>query len=80
MGENIAVGFQTPASVVRGWMGSTGHCQNILNPDYADVGTGVSNSAIPGAGGRGTWTQDFGLWMSAREPSHNWGPASRCPF
>ena len=31
-GENIATGFLTPRAVVAGWMASTGHCQNILNP------------------------------------------------
>ena len=61
-GENIATGFATPRDVVRAWMGSTGHCRNILNPTFADVGTGVSRQRVghfPGAAA--TWTQDFGL-------------------
>ena len=41
-GENIASGFPTPASVVAGWMASTGHCENILDPAFREVGTGVS--------------------------------------
>jgi uncharacterized protein YkwD len=80
-GENIATGFRTPAAVVRGWMASTGHCQNILNPVFADVGTGVSERSIAGfSSGAGTWTQDFGLKMGANAPSGNWGPASGCPY
>jgi uncharacterized protein YkwD len=80
-GENIATGFSTPAQVVRGWMASTGHCQNILNPSFADVGTGVSPHAVRGfATGPSTWTQDFGLWMGHGAPSHDGAPAAGCPY
>jgi uncharacterized protein YkwD len=80
VGENIAAGFRTPAAVVRGWMGSPGHCRNILTPSFLDLGVGVSRHGVPGSGGPGTWTQDFGLPMSAHAPSGNWGPADRCPY
>ena len=79
VGENIAAGFQTPASVVHAWMQSTGHCQNILSPVYRMVGTGVSGGA-PQGNDTGTWTQDFGLWMGQRPASANYGPASGCPY
>jgi uncharacterized protein YkwD len=79
-GENIATGFGTPAAVVNAWMGSTGHCENILSPSFAEVGTGVSRRGIAGAGSAGTWTQDFGLSMGQRPPSGNAGPASHCPY
>jgi uncharacterized protein YkwD len=80
-GENIATGFQTPAGVVRAWMASTGHCQNILNPTYGNVGTGVSRRPVNGwASGAGTWTQDFALSMYKSPPSANWGPADGCPY
>lgn len=79
-GENIAGGFSTPAAVVRGWMGSPGHCLNILTPSYLDLGVGVSRRGVRGASGPGTWTEDFGLPMSARAPSGNWGPADSCPY
>ncbi len=79
VGENIAAGFGTPASVVRGWMGSYGHCQNILSPQYYNVGTGVS-ARRTGPYGGGTWTQDFALPMGHSTPSGNWGPANRCPY
>jgi uncharacterized protein YkwD len=36
-GENIATGYGTPRSVVRGWMASAGHCANVLNPTYRDI-------------------------------------------
>jgi uncharacterized protein YkwD len=79
-GENIATGFPTPASVVNGWMASDGHCHNILAPVFRSVGTGVSASGVPSFGGSGTWTEDFGLHMGSRAPSHDWAPADGCPY
>ena len=80
-GENIATGFQTPRSVVNAWMASTGHCQNILNPTYGNVGTGVSRAPVRGwASGSGTWTQDFALSMFKSPPSGNYGPMDGCPY
>jgi uncharacterized protein YkwD len=80
-GENIATGFRTPAGVVRAWMASTGHCQNILNPTYANVGTGVTRRQVRGwASGAGTWTQDFALSMYKSPPSADWAPADGCPY
>ena len=80
-GENIASGFATPLEVVNAWMASTGHCQNILSPSYADVGTGVSRRAVRGsASGPATWTQDFGLPMGQHAPSNNSSPANGCPY
>ena len=79
-GENIATGFLTPRAVVAGWMGSTGHCQNILSPTYSSVGTGVVHHVV-GVGGDGaTWTQDFALAAGHHAPSHNVGPANGCPY
>ena len=81
VGENIASGYRSPANVVRAWMRSTGHCQNILNPMFREMGTGVVDASAMGRAGRqGTWTIDFGLWMGQRQASQNWGPAERCPY
>jgi uncharacterized protein YkwD len=80
-GENIATGYATPRSVVRAWMASTGHCENILSPTYRNVGTGVSSRVVGGfATGAGTWTQDFALGISQSPPSHNSAPANGCPY
>ena len=81
VGENIASGFATPREVVTAWMASPDHCDNILNPNYANVGTGVNpNPVLAAASGAATWTQDFGLLMSQNPPSNNFGPAHGCPY
>jgi uncharacterized protein YkwD len=55
-GENIAAGFLSPASVVKAWLKSPGHCKNVMNRHFVELGIGYAT------GGRyGTyWTQDFG--------------------
>lgn len=78
-GENIAAGFRTPFAVVRGWMASFGHCQNILDPDFGNIGTGVSPRPLGPFGGA-TWTQDFGLWAGLFPPSGNDAPMRHCPY
>ena len=37
-GENIAAGQRTPKEVVRAWMESPGHCKNILNSLFTEIG------------------------------------------
>ena len=37
-GENIASGYQTEKSVIEGWIKSPGHCKNIMNPAYKEIG------------------------------------------
>lgn len=45
-GENIAAGQRSVAGVVAGWMASDGHCANIMNPGFRDLGLAcVSGSA-----------------------------------
>jgi uncharacterized protein YkwD len=80
-GENIATGYPTATAVVTGWMASLGHCQNILSPRFAFVGTGIAPQGISSVGtGGATWTQDFGLPIGWRVPSHKSAPADGCPY
>lgn len=45
IGENIAAGQQTTESVIDAWLDSPGHCQNIMNAKFAEVGvTCVENN------------------------------------
>jgi uncharacterized protein YkwD len=39
-GENIAAGYSTGASVLSGWLGSSGHKANIENANYTHHGVG----------------------------------------
>ena len=41
IGENLAKGQRTPQEAVQGWMGSIGHKENILRPEFTEMGVGV---------------------------------------
>lgn len=56
--ENVAAGYGTAEAVVNGWMSSTGHCNNIMNATYTQIGIGYAWSS--GSTYRHYWTQDFG--------------------
>jgi uncharacterized protein YkwD len=59
IGENIASGVSSPEQAVSGWLASPGHCANIMNPGFTEMGAAY---AINGARATGTvyWTQVFG--------------------
>ena len=38
VGENIAYGPKTLEDVVQGWLDSPGHCENIMDPRFAEMG------------------------------------------
>lgn len=58
VGENIAAGQPTVQSVVTGWINSPGHCQNLMNPAFQDIGVAcVRNDATTY---RLYWTMDVG--------------------
>ena len=38
--ENIAAGYPTPASATKGWLESTGHCNNIYSSSWDYLGLG----------------------------------------
>jgi uncharacterized protein YkwD len=56
-GENIALGPESAEEVVAGWLDSPGHCANIMDPRFRDIGVGVATGR-----GRGQiyWVQNFG--------------------
>ncbi|PSO60612.1 MAG: hypothetical protein BRC47_15685, partial [Cyanobacteria bacterium QS_7_48_42] len=55
-------GFQTPEAVVEAWMGSSSHRENILNPDFTEIGIGYESIAndTGDASYNQYWSQDFG--------------------
>jgi len=38
VGENLAAGYTDFATVLQGWIASPGHCVNVMNGNYVDVG------------------------------------------
>jgi uncharacterized protein YkwD len=38
VGENIAGGERTADGVMRRWLASEGHCRNIMNPEFNEIG------------------------------------------
>jgi uncharacterized protein YkwD len=40
-GENLAMDFATSEGMTKAWMNSPAHKENILNPDFKEVGIGV---------------------------------------
>jgi len=47
-GENLARGFTTSEDVVDAWMSSPGHRENMLSPNYDDVGFAVLPGTLTG--------------------------------
>jgi uncharacterized protein YkwD len=42
VGENIAYGPETVEEVVKGWLASPEHCENIMDPRFAEMGLGYA--------------------------------------
>lgn len=55
IGENLALGYKSPAEVVAAWMKSEGHRANLLSEKYSDIGIGITK----GENGRYHWAQIF---------------------
>jgi uncharacterized protein YkwD len=51
VGENIAKGQGSISEVMAGWFKSEGHCQNLMNPAFKEIGVAENNHV---------WVQDFG--------------------
>lgn len=51
LGENIAMGQNSEQQVMDGWIKSSGHCKNIMNAGFTEVGFGRDKNY---------WTQNFG--------------------
>jgi uncharacterized protein YkwD len=62
MGENIAMGQQTPDEVVQGWTDSDGHCANLMSPMFTEIGVGYWEGESDNRffNGNKLWTQNFG--------------------
>lgn len=56
--ENIAMGQATPEAVVQDWLKSPGHCANIMEPAFRNMG--VAFAVRPSSDGGIYWAQTFG--------------------
>lgn len=59
VGENIAFGQSSPEEAVAGWLDSPGHCANIMNPSFTEMGAAYGIVAEKRSG-LVYWTQVFG--------------------
>jgi uncharacterized protein YkwD len=50
-GENIANGYGSELAVMTAWLASEGHCKNIMNASFKEIGAGREGNY---------WTQVFG--------------------
>lgn len=50
-GENIAAGYTSERAVIKGWLESPGHCKNLMNKTYREMGVARMGTY---------WTQEFG--------------------
>ncbi|NHZ81590.1 CAP domain-containing protein [Massilia sp. CCM 8695] len=56
IGENIAVGQESAADAVAGWLTSPGHCANLMDAQFTDMGAGYAVNHA-GDSPRVYWTQ-----------------------
>ncbi|MEK1904648.1 MAG: CAP domain-containing protein [Pseudomonas sp.] len=58
IGENIAAGHDSARAVVAGWLASPGHCANLMNPAFSELGAAYAVDPKSDAGIY--WTALFG--------------------
>ncbi|MEE1673760.1 CAP domain-containing protein [Agarivorans aestuarii] len=57
VGENIAAGQRSVEAAMNGWLNSSGHCANIMNANYRELGAAKAENASSSYGIY--WTQVF---------------------
>jgi len=58
VGENVAAGQPDAETVVKAWLDSPGHCENIMGPQFREMG--VAFALAPKGDLRILWAQVFG--------------------
>lgn len=70
VGENLAWGsgsLATPKEIVAAWMKSSGHRENILRPDFKEIGFGIVTGNPRSRSGGATYTTTFGGITGAKK-------------
>lgn len=62
VGENLYAGLNDAARAVQSWIDSPGHCRNLMDPDFEEVGMVVVAGTNTTYGAY--WTQVFGTQRS----------------
>jgi uncharacterized protein YkwD len=62
-GENIAYGPESAEEVVAGWLASPGHCENIMDSRFQDIGVGLATGRKRA---QIYWVQTFGAPRSGQ--------------
>lgn len=57
VGENIAFGAESVEEVIAGWLASPGHCANLMDARFRDMGVAVAQGRKRG---HFYWVQDLG--------------------
>jgi uncharacterized protein YkwD len=57
-GENLASGVMSADAVVAGWLQSPGHCANLMEPAYTEMGVAYAVNPRDAAGIY--WALEFG--------------------
>lgn len=58
LGENVAAGHRNAEDALASWLRSPGHCANVMNAEFTEMGTGVATNAASEEGV--FWVQVFG--------------------
>lgn len=45
-GENVAYGYATQSATIDGWRGSDGHCANMMNPQFTEIGMACVRDSV----------------------------------
>jgi uncharacterized protein YkwD len=56
-GENIAAGYGDEQAAMGAWISSAGHCANLMNPNFTQMGAAMATDSNSAYGIY--WTQDF---------------------
>lgn len=74
-GENVAAGYRDPQAVMNAWMNSSGHCRNILNPAFTELGVGYVKRDGDPSRYFDYWTQVFARPASEPRPPGSYNAA-----
>lgn len=64
--ENIAAGQMTPEAAMASWVASPGHCANLMDAGFTEMGAALASNRASRMGAY--WTQVFGVERASKPP------------